>query len=134
MNHSRLTLSQHVYDALLKSLNRNAKALSDPSLADVAERIQRGARTESFGVVVESKYIDLAHAEISRIVKLNGHKYASGGDRLLLLDIDEARALFTDTSADATYAASSHNSSSMNYDLDDKQKLYVDVSRLPDIE
>lgn len=129
MNHSRLTLPQCVYDALLKSLNRNAKALSDPSLTDLADRIQRGARTENFGVVVEWKYIDLAHAEISRIVKINGHKYPSGGDRLLLLDIDEARALFTDTPADATYAASGANNSTMDYDFDDK-KLYVDMSRL----
>lgn len=86
-------IPQGVFDSLDNSLARNAKALKDPNLANLRQRIQSNARINRDGVDVPTKYLTLALTSIQRIVAKNGKKYNSLGDEMLIEDLTDVLAL-----------------------------------------
>lgn len=86
-------IPQGVFDSLDNSLARNAKALKDPSIANLRQRIQSNARINRDGVDVPTKYLSLALTSIQRIVATNGKKYNSLGDEMLIEDLTDVLAL-----------------------------------------
>lgn len=84
-------LSQELYDNLCLSLGRNAKALNnDPGFNTLKRKLESSASTSLDGVEVSSAYLDLAVEALTHNVKVNGGKYASSLDKLVLLEIDDA--------------------------------------------
>lgn len=84
-------LSQELYDNLCLSLGRNAKALNnDPGFSTLKRKLESSASTSLNGVEVSSAYLDLAVEALTHNVKVNGGKYASSLDKLVLLEIDDA--------------------------------------------
>lgn len=99
-------IPQGVFDSLDKSLARNAKALKDPNIANLRQRIQSNARINRDGVDVPTKYLSLALTSIQRIVATNGKKYNSLGDEMLIEDLVDALAFPADgDSADVSASA-----------------------------
>lgn len=83
-------ISQGVFDSLDKSLVRNAKALKDPALTNLHQKILSNARTTLKGVEVPTRHLTLALTSVQRIVRINGGKYNSLPDELLIDDLTDA--------------------------------------------
>lgn len=90
MDTLRVKLTQDSYDRLLTSLSRNSKALHDPALQALRQKLESSARTEADGVSVRPDILTIVAEELTRIVTKNGDKYGSGGDKLLIIEIAEA--------------------------------------------
>lgn len=86
-----IILSQDTYDRLINRLNANHYGHKSQSpFDDIRKRIERDAHIQKSGVVVRYKMVRIAYDSIQANVGLVGKKYQSGGDKLLLLDLEEA--------------------------------------------
>ncbi len=83
-------LEQSVYDALDESLARNGKALDDHFLKNLRRKITSSAKTTRRGVEVKTEFLEWALEAIQRIVTINGGKYNSSPDKMLLYDLKQA--------------------------------------------
>lgn len=83
-------LPQELYDNLCLSLDRNGKALNnDPVFTTVKRKLESSAHTMFDGVEVSSAYLNFAVETLAHNVAVNGGKYASSLDKLVLFEIDE---------------------------------------------
>ena len=83
-------LEQSVYDALDESLARNGQALNDHFLKNLRRKIASSAKTTHSGVEVKTEFLEWALEAIQRIVTINGEKYNSSPDKMLIYDLKEA--------------------------------------------
>ena len=84
-------ISQELYDNLCLSLGRNAEALKgDVGFITIKKRLERNARISFEGVEVETIYLEMAREALTRIVVVNGKKYDTTLDKIVLLDLAEA--------------------------------------------
>lgn len=91
---NKTMISQELYDNLCLSLGRNAKALKgDVGFSTIKKRLERNARISFEGVEVEAIYLEMAQEALARIVVVNGKKYDTTLDKIVLLDLAEALAL-----------------------------------------
>lgn len=87
-------ISQELYDNLCLSLARNAKALKgDVGFITIKKRLERNAHISFEGVEVETIYLEMAQETLTRIVNVNGKKYDTTLDKIVLLDLAEALAV-----------------------------------------
>ncbi len=82
-------LPQELYDDLCLRLEKNGKALNDGAFSTVRRKLESSARTALDGVEVSTAYLKFAVEMLAHNVAVNGGKYASTLDKLVLFEIDQ---------------------------------------------
>lgn len=111
-------LPQELYDNLCLRLEKNGNALNDVAFSTVKRKLESSARTELDGVEVSTAYLKFAVEMLANNVAVNGGKYASTLDKLVLFEIDE---ILNATGADI--APINENSSTEDHPRPAKRKI-----------